>query len=366
MTSMSFYSPLKPIDSPIPSGDREISRGLFRFFETHGVKPFVVSRLVSRRAKFESKLTEKIQWSFKLLPNLLKSVTQSSDILFTYHNYYKAPDWIHPVVSWLKGTPYVVFEASFKPSLKDSDPLAYHFLKFSFKQAKLLFTDTKRDFEVLKKHFPEKTHYVRPSIEDERILDSNQVGDMNGTPQLVSIAMLRADRKFPSVKWLVETLSELQNEGYRFHYRHIGGGECFEELENLCHKLLKPENYTLCGTLEKEETMEQLQECDIFVYPGIGETFGMVYLEAQAKGLPVVAFKNGGVADAIADGTSGHLCQSFDREEYKQRIIELISDREKYASFSRGAVEYVSKFHSQTKNYKEMLTLIQQTTGLSC
>lgn len=357
---MSFYSPMKPLDSPIPSGDREISRGLYAFFKQQGHRPFVISRLVSRRKKFQMRRLTILTWWFIWFPTFIKNLFKPADLLFTYHSYYKAPDWLHPFISLITGTPYVVFEASFKPSLKRSSPFYFYLLKFSFDRARLLFTDTKKDFFVLKEHFPDKTFYIKPSVQTQTIVDPRAVKQKSYPLKLISLAMLRKDRKLPSVLWLVETLAELQEEGYEFFYQHIGGGEGFEDLKRACEKYLEKSSYALVGTKSPEEAQELLAGSDIFVYPGIGEAFGMVYLEAQAKGLPVVAFANGGVADAVSDGYSGYLCAPMNRKEYKARIIEFMNDDEKYKKFSQQARQYVLENHNQNKNYVEMMNLIEQ------
>ena len=46
---------------------------------------------------------------------------------------------------------------------------------------------------------------------------------------------------------------------------------------------------------------------DMFVFPGIRESLGMVYLESQSCGLPVVAFHNGGIPEVVVDGETGFL-----------------------------------------------------------
>jgi glycosyltransferase involved in cell wall biosynthesis len=58
-----------------------------------------------------------------------------------------------------------------------------------------------------------------------------------------------------------------------------------------------------------------------------GEGFGLVYLEAAAAGLPVVAGAGGGVEDAVEDGESGMLVDAHDVDAVADAIVRLLSDR---------------------------------------
>ena len=360
---MSFYSPLKPIDSSVPSGDRGIARGLYHFFIDHGWQPFVASRLVSRRSRSQPQLPSRFLLSFKVARAAIRTLRAKPDVLLTYHNYYKAPDWLHPIVSLLSGCPYVIYEGSFKPSTRQTDPLTYWWMWWSFQQAAAIFTDVRRDYDQLVQHFPNKTFYLKPGL--KLPLASPRTKAANSPPVLISTAMLRADRKFPSVQWLVETLAEMQSGGDKFVFRHIGGGQKMADLQALCQELLRPGSYQLLGTLDREQINKELADADIFVYPGIGESFGMVYLEAQAQGLPVVAFANGGVAEAVADQQSGFLVAPLDRERFKQRIRQLMQNEGLRQKMGNAAREYVREQHDQAKNYGQIIETIDELQQLT-
>lgn len=60
--------------------------------------------------------------------------------------------------------------------------------------------------------------------------------------------------------------------------------------------------------------------------PHDNEGFGMVAVEAAAHGLPTVAFAAGGVADAVADGSSGQLIPAGDNTAFVQTVIEVLSE----------------------------------------
>jgi glycosyltransferase involved in cell wall biosynthesis len=71
----------------------------------------------------------------------------------------------------------------------------------------------------------------------------------------------------------------------------------------------------------------------------------MVYLEAQACGVPVVAFRNGGIPDVVRDGETGFLVEPMDREAFVERLERLITDGELRHAMGRAGREHVRSRH---------------------
>ncbi|TLZ65181.1 MAG: glycosyltransferase family 4 protein, partial [Methanobacteriota archaeon] len=83
----------------------------------------------------------------------------------------------------------------------------------------------------------------------------------------------------------------------------------------------------------------------IFMFPGLREPIGMVYLEAQACGLPVVAFRNKGIPDVVRDGETGFLVPALDRELFGERLRSLTTDTELRKSLGHMAVSFIRENH---------------------
>jgi phosphatidylinositol alpha-1,6-mannosyltransferase len=98
---------------------------------------------------------------------------------------------------------------------------------------------------------------------------------------------------------------------------------------------------------------------DLFVFPGIREALGMVFLEAQACGLPVVAFDNAGVPEAVKDGVSGLLVTAFDAKAFEEAIVRLLNDFELRRKMGRAAKAYVRRHHDLNHNYQIMEDVLQ-------
>src|SRR4030088_3454016 len=84
---------------------------------------------------------------------------------------------------------------------------------------------------------------------------------------------------------------------------------------------------------------------DLFVFPGLREPIGMVYLEAQACGLPIVAFNDGGIPDVVRDGETGFLVPKLDQGEFRSRLSQLADDPQLRARLGAAGVAYVRERH---------------------
>ena len=118
-----FHTPLKPPDHPVPSGDREMARGLVRVLERLGHRVVVPGQsrvapgvpapddhlALERRARAQG---QRLISRWRALP---KGHVERFDLWFTYHCYYRKPDWLGPIVTRALGIPYVIAEASHAP-----------------------------------------------------------------------------------------------------------------------------------------------------------------------------------------------------------------------------------------------------------
>jgi D-inositol-3-phosphate glycosyltransferase len=80
------------------------------------------------------------------------------------------------------------------------------------------------------------------------------------------------------------------------------------------------------------------------VVPSYTESFGLVALESQACGTPVVAARVGGLATAVSDGHSGVLVDGHDPQRYADEIRRLLVEPARRATLARGAVLHASRF----------------------
>ncbi|WP_245597234.1 D-inositol-3-phosphate glycosyltransferase [Jiangella gansuensis] len=83
---------------------------------------------------------------------------------------------------------------------------------------------------------------------------------------------------------------------------------------------------------------------DLTVVPSYNESFGLVALESQACGTPVVAAGVGGLRTAVADGDSGVLVDGHDPADWARVLGALVTDPRRLHGLSRGAVSHAARF----------------------
>jgi D-inositol-3-phosphate glycosyltransferase len=83
---------------------------------------------------------------------------------------------------------------------------------------------------------------------------------------------------------------------------------------------------------------------DLVAVPSYNESFGLVALEAQACGTPVVAASVGGLVTAVQDGTSGVLVDGHDPREWARVMAKLIEMPRLRRLLSKGAVAHATEF----------------------
>jgi len=114
-------------------------------------------------------------------------------------------------------------------------------------------------------------------------------------------------------------------------YLIVGDGPDRGRLEALVRKLGLEHKVVFAGVLPAEEIPAAYSMSDVFVMPnrkvpGDIEGFGIVFLEANARGLPVIGGRSGGAQDAVADGKSGFLVDPLDANQIAQTLIKLLTD----------------------------------------
>jgi D-inositol-3-phosphate glycosyltransferase len=102
---------------------------------------------------------------------------------------------------------------------------------------------------------------------------------------------------------------------------------------------------------------------DVVLVPSRSESFGLVALEAQACGTPVVAAEVGGLRYVVEDGVSGALVEGHDPGDHADRVLEILRDPQLASAMGRAAVERSTRF-SWDATAAGMLSVYREVAGV--
>jgi glycosyltransferase involved in cell wall biosynthesis len=112
------------------------------------------------------------------------------------------------------------------------------------------------------------------------------------------------------------------------------------------------------GSLQGDDTIASLYRCaDVFVCPSIIENLPSTCVEALACGIPVTAFRTGGLQDIVKHQKTGFLAECFDTEQLAAGIIFCLANG---GVLGQNAREYVSQRFSQQKVAEQFYAVYQQ------
>lgn len=99
-------------------------------------------------------------------------------------------------------------------------------------------------------------------------------------------------------------------------------------------------NIKIYGIIEKELLNQFYAQSTLTFYTAIDESFGQIPIESMRYGTPVIAFE-GGPSETIKDGETGYIIKNLDLNEYIQKSMKIITNKELYESFSKKAKKHV-------------------------
>lgn len=170
---------------------------------------------------------------------------------------------------------------------------------------------------------------------------------------IVSYARLAVEKNF---HLLLETFAGLLKQTTKSLRLILGGdGPARDSLEKLSAKLNLENKIIFAGSFPHEKVTAFLAGADIFAYPSLSETQGLVTLEALASGLPAVVVDAPGNRDIVVNGACG-LITTPTANDFTAKIKIVIDNADLRAKFSAGAITRANEF-SEGKMAEKMAGL---------
>lgn len=345
---VAFYAPLKSPNHPLPSGDRTMARLLIKALDRAGLAPQIASELRTLDKAGNAQIQEELKrQSLAEASRLIAHYTSLPEDLrpllwFTYHVYYKAPDWIGPQVSKALGIPYVIAEGSRAAKrAQGSWALGHAGAEEALDRAEAICVMTAKDRVALEAARPShQTLIDLPPFIDAQDWPQPSLARSPDEPRLLTVAMMREGDKLASYRILAAALGLIADLPWSLDI--VGDGEARPIVENLFSSF--GERIRFHGQIEERAALAALYDAaDLFVWPAVNEAYGMVLLEAQLYGCPVIAGDFGGVASVVRHGETGLLTAPGDAAAFAEAMRENLGDHDKLRSLGLRAHRFVSE-----------------------
>ena len=142
-------------------------------------------------------------------------------------------------------------------------------------------------------------------------------------PVVLSVARLYPRKRLVD---LLHAAARLRACASALEIRIVGRGPEWASLVELHARLGLGDSVRLLGNLSRERLAEEYVNADLFCLPSVQEGFGIVFLEAMAAGLPVVACRAAAIPEVVLDGITGVLAPPRDPAALARSLAELAAD----------------------------------------
>jgi len=359
---IAFTAPMKPLDHPVPSGDRTMGRLIVRALEILGHEVTIVSRFRAWRKDggdaIQAAVKEEALAEAERIGADWEQTGYRPDLFLTYHMYHKAPDWIGPALANRFDLPYAIVEASRAPKRQSGD-WAYGFAAAdaALARADAVAAIHHADLECLAAVVPHRNLSVLlPFLDAEPFLTaSNAAKPLAAAPlKLLAVGMMREGDKTSSYEVLAAALAELRDQPW--HLTIIGDGPTRDHVLSL----FPPERISFLGALEPEVLPEHYARHDLLVWPAIREAFGLVLLEAQAAGLGVVAGDTFGIPDIVRVGETGLLSPEGDVAALVANLRRVLQEPELADRLGYAARQHILDVHTLSAGAARLQALVDK------
>lgn len=171
------------------------------------------------------------------------------------------------------------------------------------------------------------------------------------SPTLITVGRLMKRKGHDTV---LKALPQIRKEFPDLTYQVIGIGPAEDYLKRLTRELELDSCVNFLGRVPHEQVVAMLSRSHLFVHPnreladGDVEGFGLVFLEANACGLPVIGGLSGGAPEAVDHQETGLLVDPNHPEEFPEAVITLLQQKELWLRMASAGPEWARKFSWQT------------------
>lgn len=164
------------------------------------------------------------------------------------------------------------------------------------------------------------------------------------------------------VNYLLEAADKLKQDGSNFKLLIAGDGPERESLQAYVKEHGLEENVEFVGWIDSSEVVDYYHVADVFAGPSLHEALGLVFVEAQASGVPVVASNVGGIPGIVKDGETGFLVDKKSGGQLYENLKALYEDPKLRQSMAKKAPKQIADQYSWenvAKKYAEVFSRLE-------
>ncbi|PVB60762.1 glycosyltransferase family 4 protein [Labrenzia sp. 011] len=345
---IAFTAPMKPLDHPVPSGDRTMGRLIVKALQAGGHEVSVASTFRSWRKDGGDAIQSDVRADALREAERIAGDWQKSgyrpDLFLTYHLYHKAPDWIGPALADRFGLPYAIVEASRAPKRRTGDwAFGFASADAALQRADAVAAIHNADAECLRAVVPDaRLEVLLPFLDTAPYRQAAETAKpLAALPlKLLAVGMMREGDKTRSYEVLAAALQQIQDRAWQLTI--IGDGPNRDHVL----KLFPPDKIAWLGALPEDRLAVHYARHDLLVWPAMREAYGLVLLEAQAAGIGIVAGDTFGVPDIVVDGETGLLSAEGDPQGFAVNLERILDDPALADRLGHAARQHIESRHS--------------------
>lgn len=153
---------------------------------------------------------------------------------------------------------------------------------------------------------------------------------------------------YPVHLWIAGEISNAFHEAY------------YQELEAYINECGLEECVELKVNLKMDEICALYAKTDLFVLASTAEPAAVSHLEAMSFSIPVISGEDNGTACYIEEGRNGYICRDNDREDFRDKIEAILSDREELKRMGKESYKLVLEKHQFDSYYDQIAKILSK------
>lgn len=203
---------------------------------------------------------------------------------------------------------------------------------------------------------PNRVRVVHPGVDLELFIPGNEGAaraDLGIAPEAIVLLFVGRIQPLKAPDVLIEAAAEILKRNPQLRRQlvvAICGGPSGSGLERpdalltLARDLGVSEVVRFVPPTSRDQLVKWYQAATVCVVPSYSESFGLVAIEAQACGTPVIAARVGGLPTAVREGISGVLVDGHNASDWAESILDVVTNETLRKKLIAGAIDHASNF----------------------